>query len=98
MEMNPDVNGPSRIPVREEILLAAHDLGDGKFQSWFLINDANCGGCIRTIENGVKDITGILEPRSNLSTRRLSTKWKREDIEPIVLFQALAALGYDAYI
>src|SRR5690606_27562303 len=56
----------------------------------------HCGGCIRTIEQGLGSLPGIARARVNLSTRRLTVQWHETERPP--LFETLDRLGYPAHL
>jgi len=86
------------IPLLDELLAASRDLGDGLMQSDVVVDDVHCGGCIRTIEKGLSSLDQIESVRLNLSTGWLSVKWRRENIDPNLLFSTLKNLGYSAHL
>lgn len=62
----------------------------------FLVDGIHCGGCIKTIEDGLNGLDGVVEARVNLSTSRLAVRWDRADVDPSSFISTLAALGYRA--
>ncbi len=86
------------IPSLDEMLEISRELGGGMMQSDVVVDDVHCGGCIRTIEKGLSALDKIDSVRLNLSTGWLSVKWKRENIDPKLLFSTLKQLGYSAHL
>lgn len=86
------------IPSRGEMLEISRELGGGMMQSDVVVDDVHCGGCIRTIEKGLSALDKIDSVRLNLSTGWLSVKWKRENIDPQLLFSTLKQLGYSVHL
>jgi len=85
-------NGPSH----EEIRLASHALGDGLRQTEISVPTIHCGGCIRSIEQGLGTLPGLVKARVNLSTKRVTVQWREETWPPV--FETLDRLGYPAHL
>jgi len=85
---------PSRsaIPSDEELLLASRSLGDGHRQVELSIPAVHCAACIQTVEGALAALPGVSSARVNLSTRRVSVKWRDGAPPPIV--STLDRLGY----
>jgi P-type Cu2+ transporter len=49
-----------------------------------------CAGCIRKIENGLRQISGIVDARLNFTNRRLAVEWQNGAIEPAGVIRASA--------
>ncbi len=84
-------------PRQEEIVAASRDLGDGVRQSDLSVPGAHCGACIATIEAALGALPGVEQARLNLSTRRVTVRWRDGDSPP-PLFATLAAHGYSAHL
>jgi Cu2+-exporting ATPase len=82
--------------AREETRLASRDLGDGLRQTDLSVPGVHCGACIRTVEEGLARLPGVEHARVNLSTRRVTVKWRGG--EPPDLIGALARLGYPGHL
>ena len=80
-------------PSREELLLASRDLKDGFRQTDLSVPGVHCGACIAAIEDALRKTEDVSGARVNLSTRRLSVKWRGE-MPPII--EVLRKLGYEA--
>jgi Cu2+-exporting ATPase len=63
----------------------------------FAVEGVNCAGCIRKIETGLKQIPGITEARLNFTNRRLAVGWRKGDLEPGDIVEAVARIGYRAH-
>lgn len=59
-----------------------------------MVPDVRCAGCISKIENGLSGMTGVLEARLNLTTRRLRVTLDRMGDEGEIA-AAVEAMGYD---
>ena len=92
-EAGAELGGP---PPREEVLLASRPLDAGLRQSDLSVPGVHCANCIRTIEDGMLRLAGVEAARVNLSSRRVSIKWRGEEPPPMI--EALAALGYAAHL
>jgi copper-(or silver)-translocating P-type ATPase/heavy metal-(Cd/Co/Hg/Pb/Zn)-translocating P-type ATPase len=84
-------------PSREEIVLASHRIGEGLWQTDLSVPAVHCGACMRTVENALGRIEGVEGARVNLSTRRVSVRW-REGADPSAFVPTLAAIGYPAHL
>jgi len=58
------------------------------------VEGVNCAGCIRKIENGLKQVPGIVDARVNFSNRRLAVQWRTGEIEAGDVMHALEEIGY----
>ncbi len=84
------------ISVRE-MLLASRDLGGGIFQTDLSVPQMRCAACIATIESALRRLDSVVAARVNLTSRRVSVRWRSSgDVPP--LFNTLKAAGYDATI
>lgn len=87
---------PAAGPSREEIRLASRRLENGLMQTEFAVPSVHCGACIQVVEGALKKLGGVVDARVNLSTRRVSVKW-RENAEPPIV-ETLAQLGYPVHL
>ena len=85
-------DGAIALPSDDEVLFSARDLGDGVRQVEFSVPQVHCAACIATVENGLKALPAVEAARVNLSTKRVTVRWKGEDLPPLV--STLARLGY----
>lgn len=81
---------------REDIRLASRDLGDGLRQVELAVPGVHCAGCIRTVENGLQALPGIVHARVNLSTRRARVQWQGD--RPPDVLTTLETLGFPAHL
>lgn len=84
-------------PSAEEIELASRDLGDGLLQTDLSVPQAHCGACISTIEGSLTHLPGIVAARLNLTTRRVSVKWRAGSAVPPIV-ETLKNAGYEAFL
>ena len=91
-----DVDARSAGPSPDELALASRSLGDGLKQTDLSVPGVHCGACIQAIESAVRDLPGVENARVNLSTRRLSVRWKDGPLPPLV--ETLRRLGYEAHL
>lgn len=84
-------------PSREEILLASHRIGEGLWQTDLSVPAVHCGACMRAIESTLGRLEGVEGARVNLSTRRVSVRW-RESANPCAFIPTLASIGYPAHL
>ena len=85
-------------PSVEELRLASKALGDGLFQTELSVPDIHCGGCIKTIEDGLAAVPMVQRARVNLSTKRVTVTWSPEAGGPEQITDALHALGYHPHL
>jgi len=81
---------------QDEILLASRLLADGVRQSDLSVPSIHCGGCIRTIERVLGGLSGVEHARVNLSTKRVTVRWRGAAPPPFLA--ALKQAGYDAHV
>ena len=77
-------------------MLASRDLGDGFMQTNVAVPDIHCAACIHRIETAISRLEGVENARVNLSTKRLSVRWREGRPPPVR--ETLSALGYEAHL
>ncbi|WIY52374.1 heavy metal translocating P-type ATPase [Devosia sp. YIM 151766] len=86
--------GPDRGPSDNEVRLASRDLGTGLRQSEFSAPAIHCGACIRTLEAALDALPGIVSSRVNLSSKRVTVRWRSADSVPPMV-RRMVELGYE---
>ncbi|MBV2142471.1 cadmium-translocating P-type ATPase [Falsochrobactrum sp. TDYN1] len=81
----------------DEMEFSSRALGDGLRQLELSVPDVHCGLCIKTIEDGLDALPGIAYARVNLTSKRVSVRWKDGETPPDVV-DTLRRLGYEAHI
>ena len=81
----------------DEMLLASREIGDGLRQTDLSAPGIHCGGCVQTIEKTLNGLPGVDQARVNLSSRRVTIRW-RADGAPPPLIEALRDIGYEAHL
>ena len=76
--------------ANDELLLASRDIGEGLRQTDLSVPAIHCGGCIQTIEKALGALPGVEQARVNLSSRRVTIRW-RADGTPPPLIETLRA-------
>jgi Cu2+-exporting ATPase len=61
------------------------------------VESVRCAGCIRTIENGLMRVPGILAARLNFTNRRLAVDWRDGALDAGEVVRELERLGYCAH-
>ncbi|MCA0275167.1 MAG: cadmium-translocating P-type ATPase [Proteobacteria bacterium] len=89
--------GAAKGPSREELTLSSRTLPGGLRQSDLAVPGVHCGACITNIEKALGSLDGVEQARVNLSTRRVSVRW-RDDAGAPPLSDALARLGYESHL
>jgi len=82
--------------ARQEVRIASRALEQGLHQTELSVPGVHCAGCIRTVEKGLSRIPGVEHVRVNLSTKRVSVKWRGD--EPPDLLDALEKLGFPGHL
>lgn len=96
-ELALEVDGARRAgPSRDEILLASRDVGQGLRQTDLAVPDVHCAACIQSIEGELGKLEGVDNARVNLSTRRVTVKWKGDTPPPLV--ETLQRIGYESHL
>ncbi|PRD41856.1 nitrogen fixation protein FixI [Phyllobacterium phragmitis] len=80
----------------EELKLESRDLGNGLHQVELSVPDVHCAACIQKIETALAGLAGVDYARVNLSTKRLSVRWREGDVPAI--FKTLHRLGYPPHL
>ncbi|TPL78509.1 cadmium-translocating P-type ATPase [Mesorhizobium sp. B2-3-13] len=92
-----DLGGPTaNLPSSQEIRLASRALGDGINQTDLSVPTVHCGACIQTIESALGTLDRVESARVNLSTKRVSVRWRDGAVPPLA--SVLADLGYQAHL
>ncbi len=86
--------GPGRGPSDNEVRLASRALDDNLRQSEFSAPAIHCGACIKTLEDALDAIPGIVSSRVNLSSKRVTVRWRDGDIVPPMV-RRMVELGYE---
>ncbi|MBZ9706250.1 cadmium-translocating P-type ATPase [Mesorhizobium sp. ESP7-2] len=86
----------SVLPSSQEIRLASRSLGDGHRQTDLSVPSVHCAACIQTIETALAKLDRVESARVNLSTKRVSVRWRGDEVPPFVA--ALGRLGYQAHL
>ncbi|TPI29876.1 cadmium-translocating P-type ATPase [Mesorhizobium sp. B3-2-1] len=86
----------SVLPSSQEIRLASRSLDDGHRQTDLSVPSVHCAACIQTIETALAKLDRVESARVNLSTKRVSVRWRGDEVPPFVA--ALGRLGYQAHL
>ena len=81
--------------VQDELWLESREIAPGQRLSELSVPTIHCVGCIRTIEEGLKAVPGVLDARVNLTAKRVSVQW--EGSRAPALIETLKDLGYAAH-
>jgi Cu2+-exporting ATPase len=96
-EPGPTALQPDARAAGEEMLLASHIVADGVRQIDLSVPAIHCGACIRTIEKALGELPDVECARVNLSTRRVTVRW-RADGAPPPLIETLERAGFQAHL
>ncbi|MCP4616992.1 MAG: cadmium-translocating P-type ATPase [Bradyrhizobium sp.] len=61
------------------------------------VEGVSCAGCMAKIERGLSAIPDVTRARVNLTDRRLAVEWRKGAVDPAIVIDRLAELGYKAY-
>lgn len=86
----------ARGPSAAEIALASRKLGDGSLQCDLSVPTVHCATCIRNIESSLAELPGVEQARVNLSTKRVSVRFREGTTPPVV--ETLEGLGYPVHL
>ena len=86
----------SVLPSSQEIKLASRSLGDDIRQTDLSVPAVHCAACIQAIETALGKLDRVEGARVNLSTKRVSIRWRGDEVPPFVA--TLGRLGYDAHL
>lgn len=96
-EMGLDIGtAASVLPSSSEVRLASRALGGGILQTDLSVPAVHCGACIQAIETALGRLDQVESARVNLSTKRVSVRWREGTVPPLVA--TLGALGYEAHL
>ena len=84
-------------PSGDELLLTSRALGDGLRQIDLSVPAVHCAACIHTIESTLGKLPTVDSARVNLSTKRVSVRWRETDSPPPIV-ATLNTLGYAAHL
>jgi Cu2+-exporting ATPase len=70
---------------------------DGTAHMELAVEGVNCAGCIRKIENGLKNLPGVIDARLNFTNRRLAVDWTDGSLAAGDVVAAVARIGYRAH-
>ncbi len=83
--------------LNDEIMLASRTVEEGLRQTDLSVPAIHCGGCIQKIEKTLSELPGIEQARVNLSTKRVSIRWRAATTPPPFV-EALSRIGYGAHL
>jgi Cu2+-exporting ATPase len=85
------------VSVTTDLSLYVRQSDDGTEHMEFAVEGVGCAGCIRKIETGLKQTPGVIDARVNFTNRRLAVDWRKGDLDPAAVIEALARIGYRAH-
>ncbi|MDO8981456.1 MAG: heavy metal translocating P-type ATPase [Afipia sp.] len=83
--------------IGEEVRLASRDVGGGLRQTDLSVRGIHCGACIATIERELLRLPGVEHARVNLSTKRVTIRWRGDGPVPAFI-ETLKGAGFDAHL
>src|SRR5262245_7080676 len=70
---------------------------DGTAHMDLAVEGVACAGCIRKIEDRLKQLPGVVDARLNFTNRRLAVDWRDSELGAADLIAALEQIGYPAH-
>ena len=71
--------------------------GTGAARLELAVKGVRCAGCISKIENGLKSVPGVEDARVNLSTAKLSVRWRDGLANAEGIVRRVTELGFQAF-
>lgn len=90
------IASPQAGRTSDEVRLASRSVAGGLQQTELSVPGIHCGGCIRAIESALSVLPSVEHARVNLSTKRVTVRW-RADCPTPPLLETLMKLGYQAH-
>lgn len=84
-------------PADEEIRLAGHAIEGDLMQTELSVPAIHCGACIQKIETALGRLRGMELARVNLSTKRVTLRW-RDTATVRTALETLGEMGYQAHL
>ncbi len=75
---------------------AGYELIGSQQETVFAITGMTCASCVQTVENAVKQLSGIQSAAVNLATEKLTVAYYEKTITPEAIKVAVKEAGYDA--
>ncbi|MEO5323189.1 cation-translocating P-type ATPase [Mesorhizobium sp. CC13] len=89
--------GTAKGPSREELALSSRPVPGDLRQIDLSVPGVHCGACMVNIEAALGALDGVEHARVNLSTKRVSVRWREAAGVPRIV-DALARLGYESHL
>jgi Cu2+-exporting ATPase len=80
------LRAPNKRATGDEVLLASRVVADGVRQTDLSVPTVHCGACIRAVEMALGALAGVESARVNLSTRRVTVRWRSKGPPPSDIF------------
>ncbi len=78
----------------DEIQQVYTNIGQAERKMALLVEGIHCAACVWLIEHHLKQLTGILSARVNLTGRKLIIEWDNQQIQLSQILHSLADIGY----
>ena len=88
---------PDARAAGEEVLLASRIVADGVRQTDLSVPTVHSGGCMRTVEAALTELSGVQSARVNLSTKRATVRWRADSVPPPFI-ETLKQAGFEAHL
>ena len=91
------LRAPEERATGDEVLLASRVVADGVRQTDLSVPTVHCGACIRAVEMALGALAGVESARVNLSTRRVTVRWRSKGPPPPFV-ETLKQAGFEAHL
>ena len=91
------LRAPDERATGDEVLLASRVVADGVRQTDLSVPTVHCGACIRAVEMALGALAGVESARVNLSTRRVTVRWRSKGPPPPFV-ETLKQAGFEAHL
>jgi Cu2+-exporting ATPase len=85
------------MPTAIDLSLFVKHHDDGTACMDLAVDGMTCAACIGDIESALRRLPGLIRARVNYTSHRLSVDWTEDALDPALLIDNLARLGFRAY-
>ena len=83
--------------MEQDFSIFVHHPAYGVASMDLVVEGVHCGGCMTTIEKGLKSQRGVRSARVNLASKRVTVEWDAEALKPDFIVERLNELGFPAW-
>jgi Cu2+-exporting ATPase len=90
----PKAASTSAVAKENDLLASSQKLEGKQIQTDFSVPQMHCIACIRSLENAVGSLPFVERVRANLSLKKISVVWNKEEGNALAIDQAITAAGF----